>query len=290
MEKPSHQEPRNEKPNFGADLMSYAEYAKVKHPQLYEYRLVAGDEIVDFLGVKHTNDPQDPIFQHIKDKLDNQKPDLIIVEGMPSINSQSRKDLQKRMPTLPDAELIQRYGEAFYTAKLAIDRGIKVVSPEPSDELAVQYIEQQGIPRDAIFAQRVSALIAQYDRTQLKSNIEAYVAPYLLEMSKQFKWDDYDFSLERFKVIHQEIFGVPYQPENLSFYKIASDPVPWEGKPYGLTNKASAAWGEYRDRYMVEQLQKYLNEFKKLFIVYGSAHALIQESALRKMMSDRVKE
>ncbi len=69
--------------------------------------------------------------------------------------------------------------------------------------------------------------------------------------------------------------------------KEAADPVPWEGKPYGPTNRVAAAWGVFRDRYILDTIQDVLGEYKKVFIVYGASHAVILEPALRKLMSSK---
>lgn len=287
MEKPKGYEQFNERPGFAGDLMTYAEYAKVQHPELYEYQLVTGERSLDFLGVKHTNNPSDSVFEYIREQLDLQKPDLVLIEGVPSINSRSTEEINKNLVSMTDNEVIQKYGEAIFTAKLAAERGIKIVSPEPDEESAVRFIEKQGLSREVIFAHRVAALIAQYNRAQMKPDLENYIAPYLSAMSAQFGWEDFDFSLEHFKSAHEAIFHKVYQPEDVAFYKAACDPVPWEGKAYASTNAVAAKWGEYRDQHMLNELQKALDVYKKLFIVYGSSHAVILEPALKKMMADR---
>jgi hypothetical protein len=284
MEKmPTHDQRTQER--FHDALMTYQEYAQIKHPRPYEYRLVSGDKEIIFFGPGHSNDPNNPAFEHIREQLDTQKPDLVLVEGMESLNKLQRDELKELMDGVSDIESIKKYGEGFFTAKLAVERGIKVVSPEPSDALAIAYLEQHSLSREAIFAQQLASLIAQYARTQTKPDFETYLAPYLGRMSAQFRWKDFDFSLDHFRAIHQEIFGAAFDLENTQLYREACDPVPWEGKVYSQTNRVAAAWGEFRDRFIIDAIQDHLEKYKKLFIVYGASHAVIQEPALRKMMA-----
>ncbi len=274
-------------PRFHDALMTYSEYARMKHPRPYEYRLTAGDQEIVFFGPGHSNDPGNPAFQHIREQLDAQRPDLVLVEGMESINTLPLEELKKLAARLSDEEVIKKSGESYFTAKLAIERGIKVFSPEPSDASAIEYLERHGLSREAIFAQQMASLVTQYARAQTKPDFETYIAPYLKRMSVQFGWQNFEFSLDHFRAIHQDIFGAPFDLENTQLYREACDPVPWEGKAYSQTNRVAAAWGEFRDRYIVDEILDFLDRYKKIFIVYGASHAVIQEPALRRLMELR---
>lgn len=290
MERIPNPDRRQHIPRFHDELMTVQEYAQIKHPRPYEYTLKADDRELAFFGPRHTNDPSDPIFEKIRQHLNTKKPDLVLVEGMEAINKLSPAQLKQLTDLTPETDAIKKHGENFFTTKLAIDQGIKVISPEPSDLSAIQYLEQQGLPRDAIFAQQVASIITQYARTQTKPDFETYVSRYLNRMSIQFSWNDFDFSLDHFKQIHLALFNVPFNLENTALYKAASDPIPWEGKPYGPTNQVAASWGQYRDRHIIDTIQDSLDTHKNIFIVYGASHAVIQEPALRKLMEYRANQ
>ncbi len=275
-------------PRFHDALMTYQEYAKIKHPRPYEYRLVAGDEEIIFFGPGHSNDPNNPAFEHIREQLEAHKPDLVLVEGMKSINTLTLDERMRRVAGMSDEEAIKKSGENFFTAKLALERRIEVLSPEPDDASAIQYLERQSLSREAIFSQQMASLITQYARTQTKPGFETYISPSLQRMSTQFGWKSFDFSLDHFRAIHEDVFNTPFDLAKTQLYQEACDPVPWEGKTYGQTNRVAATWGEFRDRYIVDAIQDFLEQYKKLFIVYGASHAVIQEPALRKLMEYRM--
>lgn len=287
MERISTPDTRVQKPRFHDALLPYSKYATIEHPRPYEYHLVSGDREILFFGPGHSNDPSNPVFEHIREQLDTQKPDLVLVEGMESINTSTIDELKQRAAHISDTEAIQKHGENFFTAKLAIERGVRVLSPEPGDPSSVAYLEQRGLSRDAIFSQQMASLITQYARTQTKPEFEIYAASHLQRMRDQFGWKDFDFSLDHFRAIHQDVFGVEFDLGQTQLYRDACDPVPWEGRTYRQTNHVAAAWGEFRDRYIIDAIQDFLDTHKKVFVVYGASHAVIQEPALRKMMEHR---
>lgn len=273
-----------EKPRFHADIMTYGEYAKRRHERPYEYQLAQGEKGLIFFGPGHTNDPENPAFKTIRERIENFKPDLVMIEGAEGINALSERELKAQLGKHTEREAIMKYGEPYFTAKVAADHGIKVISPEPSDKSALRALESQGHSREAIFCQQMASHCVQYARMRSKPDFETYLQPYLAHLRRDFKWDTFEFSLAHFKRIHEAMFGIAFEAATPELYKRAADPVHWEGQPYGPTSQVAAAWGVFRDKYILDTIQDAFEQYKKIFIVYGASHAVMLEPALRKLM------
>lgn len=270
---------------FHDQLMAQTEYATKEHPSPYTYRLHKDDTDLVYYGSEHFHDATHPSAQEIREGMDRIRPDLVIIEGLESINPLSLTERKGLADKLSEAEALERYGENVFAAKLAIDRGIDVLSPEPGDTAIVEHLQKQGHSREAIFGEQVALLLKQYDRTTTKPDFEAFLAPYLQRMSTQFGWKDFDFSLDHFRKIHQDVFGIPFGTGDADFYSDTIDPVMRDGKATRATNRVAAARTEFRDQYMIDQVQDLLGKkYKRIFIVFGASHAVIQEPALRKIV------
>lgn len=64
------------------------------------------------------------------------------------------------------------------------------------------------------------------------------------------------------------------------------DPIPWEDKRDKQTvlNQVARATSQYRDAFMVSEIAKALETHKKIFVVFGASHAVMQEPALRELI------
>jgi cephalosporin hydroxylase len=75
--------------------------------------------------------------------------------------------------------------------------------------------------------------------------------------------------------------------DNVEKYASAIDPIPWEHRTQSVTNQISRASSLFRDEYIFEQIAKGLQQYKKVFVVYGSAHAVKQEPAFRAFLASK---
>lgn len=65
------------------------------------------------------------------------------------------------------------------------------------------------------------------------------------------------------------------------------DPIPWEHNKNNQTviNQIARATSQYRDRFMVSEIAKALQTHKKIFVVFGASHAVMQEPALKELLA-----
>ena len=68
------------------------------------------------------------------------------------------------------------------------------------------------------------------------------------------------------------------------FYRQSVDPMPWPDAPKLPTKAVAAASTQFRDQYALIRIQEALIRHNRLFVLYGSGHAVSLEPALRKLM------
>jgi hypothetical protein len=94
------------------------------------------------------------------------------------------------------------------------------------------------------------------------------------------EWEDFDFSLEAMKKVHVEFFGIPFDQHDGRFFYNLIDPTQHKT----IFNKISRIASEIRDRYIVREIEKYVQDGYSVFVQYGATHAVMQEPLLREVL------
>lgn len=258
----------------------------IKHPftkserRSYTFVIVKGNKYLSYFGSDHTKKPGDPLFAEINQAFKEAKPQLVLVEGVEFINDRKEeiKDISKKM-SLEDS-IIQR-GESGYVFKLAIDTNVDFESPEPSFNLEIQMLLDCGYSKKDIFTFYVYRSIYEYQREHEEKNtrsLKEYLLPHLEKFRTSSGW-----SKEEIDSFVNELFSdIDLSSEK---YKKESDPIPWEADKQVVTNNISRTSSSFRDRYMVERIAEALKKYDRVFIIYGSGHAVKQEPAIRALLA-----
>jgi hypothetical protein len=77
--------------------------------------------------------------------------------------------------------------------------------------------------------------------------------------------------------------------EDPEYYAHHVDPVPSDTHPQTVLNEISRGSSHFRDRHIFERIAQGLKTHNRIFVVYGSGHAVKQEPALRAVI-DRMSE
>ena len=188
--------------------------------------------------------------------------------------------------------MIRRYTESGLVIKLAVEKGIEWRCPEPAGHEQYHYLEQR-FNRDAIFAWYVLRHLSQYHKTQPKRGFKNYIQIYIDRFKEATRWGEegaeFDYSYEHALEAAQEITGETIEVEETRGASRYVDPIPWEGEEatYTALNKINDVLREFRDRTIVTDIGQSLTSHDRLFIVYGGSHAVMQEPALRALLSEQ---
>jgi len=160
---------------------------------------------------------------------------------------------------------------------LAHQKQIEKICPEPPPKIVYSEL-QKHFARDEIQYYYFARSCWQWARMNKTTGFESYITGCLKQDAKDSDWTDYDFSFEHMKQIQKTIFGLNFNINNSDFFKKIIDPT----KNETVINKVSRFEDEgLRDMHIVEVIEKYWNQGKSIFVIYGSTHAVIQEPVLK---------
>ncbi len=246
----------------------------------YVYTLKTGKKSLTYFGSTHTNDPRDIMFRDLHGEFVQAKPDIVYVEGYTYVNQ--NKDKVIREEKIKSLEETKLDGEGHFTLKLAVDAGIAFESPEPPADEEIAYILNKGFSKRDIFSFYVFRMVDQYLRTQENPAIEKckeYIMPTITRFKKDTGWNEKDIH----NFTHEIING--FKLDDPKFYRKLVDPIPWDNRVLQPTNEISSLSSNFRDIYIFRRIKEGLKKHNSLFVVYGSAHAVKHEPALRALFA-----
>lgn len=261
-------------------LMPLEEYSKTRWPDIYTFNIKTHDgRELYYFGVTHYRDPKNPIFEQIKTEFDKFKPDIVFIEGANELRNERRDIIIEKFKRLQGDDLIYQTGESGFTAKLALEKGIYLDSPEPKFEDEIKMDLDNGFSKDEIFLYHMARYVRQLQRIpEPRPSPEEFSLPKSTSLKIQTGWSDFDFSFEHFNNLAIQMWGEDYDLSSGSLL---------HPSPQGnvtVINKISRNTVEFRNEYMVGEIIKVLQQYKRLFVVYGFSHAVIQEPALRALL------
>lgn len=265
-------------------VMSPEHYAKRKHTTPYLYTLGSGDEALTFVGAHHSSDPEDQLFPVIDDAITEFKPDIIFVEGMQGFDGVA--GTEQFIRGLDRADAITRGGESVYTIKRALELGIPWSCPEPSDTSIYSVLLDSYYSRSEIAAWHMLCILSQYQARSEALPFNAYIAPFLGQFKKATDWTNFDYSLEYAVTTAQQVLGQSFSIRNVDRASEYTDPIPWPHRWEVQThfNEMTRIALHHRDQYIVRQIAKEVQAGKRVMVVYGAGHAVMQEPSYRYLL------
>lgn len=237
----------------------------------YFFSLKKNSSILFYLGVRHSWDPNDQQFNIIKEKwtefLKIAKHPLVIVE------SRGWK-IHKT-----ESEAISKGGEIDLMAYLChqVNAPISCFEPERGEEMNALL---KQFSKEQIEFYYFARTVAQWHRLIQKSDINSYLLPFLQRDQKVSGWNDFEFSIENIKNIHQKLFKTELNFDDVEFFNKIENPMR-EDNPLKEIVRAS---GKYRDQAIIDGIKNAWNQKYDLFIIYGEGHARNHEKALNEIL------
>lgn len=264
-------------------IMSNQEFSN--HPfnqseeEYYVYALSEQNKKILFFGATHTHEPGHEQFDTIQKQFNSFAPEIVCVEGNPTVNERTLEVRQKLTPLAPSN--LESHGEGWYTLKLAVDAGIDFESPEPDFTEEIQHELDQGHSKQDIFTYYLYRMIDQYIRVHgVKSATacEDYLRPEMEQFISTCGWSRDDVA-SYFEIIIAEL-----DIQNEEKYRNAVTPVPYTGTVQAVTNDVARLSSQFRDEYILKRLAYLMNEYDRVFILFGSAHAVRLEPAMKTLL------
>ena len=255
-------------------------YHKGELGRFHIFEIKRENKQIVFFGSKHVSDPDDEMFRMIETKFQEMKPDLVLIEGVDLANNEDGKaKLREELSEADRSDVIRKGGEPLFTLKLAMDSGIDFESPTKPLGEEIKYLLKSGFSRRDTFIYYISRSVYGYQRENTNGNIDdcrLHLERYVRRFLRESGWDQFELR--------------SYADEFLSDldlsddrYKRAVNPGLARGRT--ITNEIADQSSNFRNRSILERIAEGLEKHNKLFIVYGSGHAVVLEPALRELMA-----
>lgn len=243
-----------------------------KNPYVLTYK--QGDKELLVIGTQHSRDTLNPMFDTIEHLFYTFKPELIINEGGNLTKTYSNRNSS-----------IHKSGELGLEKYLADKTGIKTYNgDEPFgkefDELSKAYSKEEAI---LFFGSE--RFVFPFAFGQYEGNIDTnYVNNFIEKDYKKnnIKLSDNEKTFEYYKFLYKKYFKTDFSLDTISQLDFA--PFSRRNHFCDVTRKSK----EFRDRYLLMQIEEKLKNHNKVMVVFGGWHILAIEPALKQIM-DRQK-
>lgn len=270
-------------------LMTFEEYAEKEHDTPYVFETEHGNKKITYFGAAHSANLESPMFEQIREKFDEIKPQMVFVEGITNLKNR-KQEIIEWLRSINEAEAIRQMGETGFISKLAIKTGTNFDSPEPNPKEEIKSLENHGFSREEIFAYYAYRQQVHYFRVKEEDRnipVEEYLSKYIQNFQKNTNWKNFNYSFNHLKEIGKKIWGE--QGDIKKNYHSRVNPVPSEVKRrnWRRVNEVAQQSSYFRDKYIIHRIEETMKKYDRLFIVYGASHAVMQEPALRRMLENK---
>lgn len=249
------------------ELMSYEEYAKLAHPRPYVLEITQGAGCILYFGITHTNRPNDPQLAFATQLWDELKPERALSEGgVPPLE----KTFEASVST---------HGDPGYMRWMASRDQVEIESIDPSREVEVAALSRQFTPS------RIKTFFALRWYTQYRTRPaerqmkpEAAMTMYLARASRTKGLEGAPLSLAELETEARSI--------RADAADWAKAPAEWfyPGRTESEFNTIATASSQFRDGWIIDRLAEELQTGKRVFVMIGCSHVVMQEKALRAAM------
>lgn len=222
------------------------------------------------------------MFDEIRAAFEKANPDMVYVEGFGEYINSRKEEVRKQAQEI-SIEEAKTQGENFYTLKLAIDAGAEFESPELTRAEEVSQLEKSDFSHQDIFNFYFARSVYGYQRQAKdpsKKDCLEYISRFMKRLRKESGWSDEEFDTFEQRAIEN------LDVENHTYQELG-DPIPWHGTEQHIENDISRRLSLLRNEYGIERISEGLKKHNRIFVVYGSAHAVQLEPALKQLLQIR---
>ncbi len=254
-------------------MLSREKYSEVSMAKgkLPTFEIEKHGQVLFYFGANHSPDPNneqyDKLIEYWKKFLEKTggRNCIVLVEGW-------------KRPVLKNKEgAIKNGNEGTFITMLADQKGIPTECPEPDEKEIIEALLKQFTKDKIVFYYFISQLKGWQRFSEPRPNFDEFVPMIFKRVKRITEWDDYNFSTDHMLKIYEEVFGQKISKEELMNTEIDFSNPNKEG-PINFVARASS---DIRDFNIASEIERYWNEGKDIFVVFGSGHLIIEEPALR---------
>ncbi|MCX6701697.1 MAG: hypothetical protein NTX96_00690 [Candidatus Zambryskibacteria bacterium] len=256
-------------------LISYDAYSKIKHEAPYFYNLNSRKQYLYYFGSNHTHDSQHPQFDLLMEKLNEffsvteNKKRAIIVE---------REHTSNQCGNI--SQYIFFYGESGAGIFYANQTNSTLIMGEPSQKEIFGYL-LNSFSKEEIILFYVCHDIKHWQKNKRNRSIETFLSEQTKKYREPLNWQELELNLAFINSIYLKMFGKDLDINDEKLFSQITTPVTIKSK----LNEISRSQSQFRNEYILDKIEKYWNEGYNIFIIYGAGHAVMQEPAIRSLVS-----
>lgn len=255
------------------------------YPFLVEFR--KDEEHLWYIAAEHVStkdyaNPQEhPTNKLINAVFEKHHPEVVIVEGINTGDVLSPPSMLKKADECIGSNYAKDCAESFFAINAARKHGAEYLSGEPNDSEIKKRVLESGIPEVDLLGFYIVRQIPQIKRTAKRDSIgiDAEISRVIPGFRSRLNYER-SLSFNDFKSWYKVHVTKPK-----IYYDVGTDDcAPHAGADATFLQRISSQVGAARDRMVVERIEKMLNQFNRVLVVYGGSHYSTQLPALSKMM------
>lgn len=249
----------------------YAEAEKNygRGPTMFEIK--NDKQVLFYFGANHSRNPADPQYPALKEywnkflEATKDKEKIVLIEG--------------RLRPLIEGEekAITNGSEGSFITLLAHRAGVPIACPDISGDELMERLPDSN--EDEVLLYWFLGWLNNFQKhADPKPDFEKSAQMWCDNQKPRKMWKNVEISLPRLKELYKKIIGRDFD-EN----KDPNDLVN-PNKTETAINKVARAQSDLRDANIASEIERYWNESKNIFVVFGRGHLIIEEPALRMVL------
>ncbi len=259
-------------------LLSFEEYSAIEHEHPYFYSIESDEQILYYFGAEHSKDVLHSQFKVLEEEWQDffnktkSKKRIVFFEG---------KLDPEQLITLEES--IKKYGESGAIVFLANQSSVPSYRPEPDIKIEIEK-SLADFSKDEIFYFYIARAIGHWQHGMvMRKDFDEFINFNMERYRAVLDWKDFVFSFETFKKIHKQIFGKELDLNDKNLFRKITNPA-MNGTVFNEIAKRSSA---IRNIFILEQIEEKWKEGYSIFVVYGSGHAVMQESVIKSLVGKK---
>ncbi len=245
-------------------------------PLISEFK--KGKKQLVYIGVSHSNDTLNPMFDSIQKYFNKLKPNISLNEGG-KVSDTIRFKTKN--------EYIHQLGELYYLKYLSNNAGIKMINADCSDIFEYTSLLKKFDRKSIYYFYTIQRFLPQflsgYSSNKVSENVniefnkfveKAFVRDLKMKLSKEeMEWAYFE---KAYKYFNNEEIDLENYDQAFSQSYLTEKSKIGDLARYSLI---------IRDRIIITNIYKALQKYDRVFIVFGGFHLLTQKPSLDKMFA-----
>ncbi len=246
----------------------YAEESKKYGGEYSTFEIETDKQILFYFGANHSRDPQNPQYPALREywqrflKLAEGKEKIVLVEG-------GLRKLEKN----EESAITKGGSEGGLITFLAHQADVTIACPDISDDELMKRLPDSN--KDEVLLYWFLSWLNNFRKhADPKPDFEKSAQMWCKNQKPRKMWKDVEISLPRLKKLYKKILGKDFN-ENKNPNDLVNP-----NKTESVINKIARAQSDLRDANIASEIERYWNEGKSIFVVFGRGHLIIEKSAL----------